>query len=48
MENIIEEGEIKGAIDPITIIQTKIILKQMENSVCRISGIKFGTGFFVK
>ena len=48
MENIIEEGEIKGAIDPITIIQTKIILKQMENSVCRISGIKFGTGFFCK
>ena len=47
MANIIEEGEIKGAIDPISIQQTKTILEQMENSVCRIiSEHKNGTGFF--
>ena len=46
MENIIEEGEIKGAIDPINILQTKTILKQMENSVCKITTNKLGTGFF--
>ena len=46
MEIIIEEGEIKGAIDPVNILQTKNILKQMENSVCKITSNKFGTGFF--
>ena len=48
MSDIILEGEIKGAIDPATISQTKTILKQMQNSVCRISGVNFGTGFFCK
>ena len=48
MSDIILEGEIKGAIDPATISQTKTILKQMQNSVCRISGDNFGTGFFCK
>ena len=47
MENIIEEGEIKGAIDPVTLQQTKTILEQMEKSVCRITtDYKNGTGFF--
>ena len=46
MEIIIEEGEIKGAIDPVNILQTKTILKQMENSVCKITSNKSGTGFF--
>ena len=48
MSDIIDEGEIKGAVDPATISQTKTILKQMQNSVCRISGDNFGTGFFCK
>ena len=49
MENIIEEGEIKGAIDPITKQQTRTILEQMEKSVCRITSDNLnGTGFFCK
>ena len=48
MEEIIEEGEIKGAIDSASKQQTETILKQMENSVCRIMSDKFGTGFFCK
>ena len=48
MENIIEEGEIKGAIDPASLLQTKTILTQMEKSVCKITGDKCGTGFFCK
>ena len=48
MEEIIEEGEIKGAIDSASKQQTETILKQMENSVCRIMSDKFGTGFFSK
>ena len=48
MENIIEEGEIKGAIDPATKIQTRTILEQMEKSVCKIISDRNGTGFFCK
>ena len=49
MANIIEEGEIRGAIEPVTMQQTETILEQMENSVCRItSEYKNGTGFFCK
>ena len=48
MENIIEEGEIKGAIDPASLLQTKTILTPMEKSVCKITGDKCGTGFFCK
>ena len=48
MENIIEEGEIKGAIDPASLLQTKTILTQMEKSVCKITSDKCGTGFFCK
>ena len=46
MENIFEEGEIKGAIESVTKLQTKTILNQMENSVCKIIGNKNGSGFF--
>ena len=48
MEEIIEEGEIKGIIDSVSKHQTETILKQMENSVCRIVSNKNGTGFFCK
>ena len=48
MENIIEEGEIKGAIDPVSIQQTRTILEQMEKSVCKIISDRNGTGFFCK
>ena len=48
MEEIIEEGEIKGSIDSVSKHQTETILKQMENSVCRIVSDKNGTGFFCK
>ena len=47
MEKIIDEGEIKGAIESITIKQTEKILNQMNKSVCKIFGKeKNGTGFF--
>ena len=48
MANIMLEGNVKGAVESATILQTKTILKQMQNSVCRISGYNFGTGFFCK
>ena len=43
------EVEIKDALDPISIGKTIIILKQMENCVCKIhlEG-KDRTGFFIK
>ena len=47
MEKRINEGEIKGAIEPVTMEQTKKILYQMNKSVCKILGQeKNGTGFF--
>ena len=36
MEGKIEEGEIKGAIEPATMSQLEIILNQMKKSVCKI------------
>ena len=48
MEEKIEEGDIKGAIEPATMRQTEIILNQMKKSVCKIMGPKYGTGFFCK
>ena len=38
MANIMLEGQVKVAVESATILQTKTILKQMQNSVCRISG----------
>ena len=48
MENTISECGIKGAVEPATILQTKTILKQMQNSVCRISGTILVWDSFVK
>ena len=43
------EVEIKGAVKPISLKQTSIILNQMQTCVCRIhNGAKKGTGFFLK
>ena len=46
METRIDEGEINGAIEHVTMKQTEIILNQMKKSVCKILGTKYGTGFF--
>ena len=46
MEERIEEGIIKEAVDFITIKQTEEILNQMKKSICKINGTKTGTGFF--
>ena len=44
-----KEVEIKGAVKPISLKQTSIILNQMQTCVCRIhNGAKKGTGFFLK
>ena len=45
----IKEQFIEGALQPVSIEQTELILDQMKNSVCKfhIEGKK-GTGFFVK
>ena len=49
MEKRIEEGEIKGAIESITMKQAQTILNQMNRSICKILGEeKNGTGFFCK
>ena len=43
------EVEIIGAVKPISLKQTNIILNQMQTCVCRIhNGAKKGTGFFLK
>ena len=46
MEEKIEEGEIKGAIEPATMRQIETILNQMKRSVCKILEPKYATGFF--
>ena len=46
MENKIPEGKIDGAIEPIEKEKMKIIIKQMERSICKVFGTKVGTGFF--
>ena len=49
MAKRIDEGEIKGAIEPVTLKQTEKIVNQMNKSVCKIKmNIKSGTGFFCK
>jgi hypothetical protein len=48
MEYRIEEGEIKGSINYITIKKTEKIIRQLKTSICKISGNKIGTGFFCK
>ena len=46
MEERIDEEEIKGAINSLTIKETEKILKQMKTSICKINGKLIGTGFF--
>ena len=49
MNDGVDEGDIKGSIDTITIGQTETILKQMKKSICKITlPTKTGTGFFCK
>ena len=44
-----EERYLKGSVDPVNIKQTKKILNQMINSICKIKmGAYNGTGFFCK
>ena len=46
MENSFYFGKKRGLIDSVTKEKTKIILKQMENSICKVFGNNIGTGFF--
>ena len=44
-----EETKIKGSVDPVNIANTKKILNQMINSICKIKiNNETGTGFFCK
>ena len=40
--------EIKGSIDIISIDKIKILSEQMNKCICKIDGIRKGTGFFCK
>ena len=45
----INEVKIKGSFYPVSLKQSKTILEQMENCVCKIhNGKEKGTGFFIK
>ena len=47
MENDLNESLLVNYPPPITIDSTRIILEQMENSICKINNSKgMGTGFF--
>ena len=48
MEEIIEEGQIKGSIDIISIDKINLLSEQMKKCICKIDGNKKGTGFFCK
>jgi hypothetical protein len=48
MEEIIEEGQIKGSIDIISIDKINLLSEQMKKCICKIDGDKKGTGFFCK
>ena len=47
MDEKIDEGIIKDAVEFITIKQTEKILSQMKKSICKIKGKLVGTGFFL-
>ena len=40
--------EIKGSIDIISLDKIKILSEQMNKCICKIDGIRKGTGFFCK
>ena len=49
MTERIDEGEITGAIDAISLEKAEKILEQMKTCICRIqAGNTRGTGFFCK
>ena len=48
MEDRIEEGKIKGAIDSISLEKIEVIQEQMKSCICKVYGEKIGTGFFYK
>ena len=48
MEERIEEGKIKGAIDAISLEKIGVIQDQMKTCICKVYGEKMGTGFFCK
>ena len=48
MDELIEEGLIKGAIDSIPIEKVETLLYQMKNCICKIIGKLQGTGCFCK
>ena len=48
MENKIEEGNIKDAIDTIPVEKLDRISEQMKKCICKIQGKQTGTGFFCK
>jgi len=48
MSQIFEEGKIKGSIDIISLDKIKILTKQIKKCICRVDGMKTGTGFFCK
>ena len=48
MEERKEKKLIKGSIDNISIDKLKILSEQMKKCICKIDGIRKGTGFFCK
>ena len=48
MEENVEEGQIKGSIDIISIDKINLLSEQMKKCICKIDGDKKGTGFFCK
>ena len=48
MEEIIEEGQIKGSLDIISVDKIKTLSDQMKKCICKIDGNRKGTGFFCK
>ena len=48
MEENVEEGQIKGSIDIISIDKINLLSEQMKKCICKIDGNKKGTGFFCK
>ena len=48
MDNIINEGKIKGAVDALPLEKLEKICDQMKTCICKIYGQMTGTGFFCK
>ena len=48
MEENVEEGQIRGSIDIISIDKINLLSEQMKKCICKIDGDKKGTGFFCK